>query len=247
MSNSPSDNNQKKPLGCWVKLLAALGLVPLAFLGWLWWNYPETTLRYRLTVSVTVDGRLSSGSGVWEVSYVPSVCWGICRTLARVRGEAFPIPLDSNRRIWVLLRGTKWPALNRPSEFYYYDPRAPEWLAPAAFERSVGARTASDRASYVRSLRTIRGEASLDADDLPQLAILQNENDPNSVRWIELSSPIEILGMSVRFVSASIAITDARPDRGASDELPWLDDTRRLILSPLPPGALRRRDFNRID
>jgi hypothetical protein len=238
---------QKRQIGCWAKLLMAICLLPLAFLGWFWWHYPETTLRYRLSVNVIANGRASTGSSVWEVSYVPSVCWGICRTLARVRAEAFPIHLDSNRRIWVLLRGTKWPALNRSSEYYYYDPRAPEWLAPAAFGRSVGARTASDRASYVRSLRTIRGEARLDADDLPQLAFLHDENDPSSVQWIDLSRPLEISGMKVRFASASISITQEPPKRSLNDALPWLDDTRRAILSQFPRDGLRRTDFKTID
>jgi hypothetical protein len=73
---------QKRQIGCWAKLLMAICLLPLAFLGWFWWHYPETTLRYRLSVNVIANGRASTGSSVWEVSYVPSVCWGICRTLA---------------------------------------------------------------------------------------------------------------------------------------------------------------------
>lgn len=207
--------------------IATLLLIAImaAAIGWFYWSFPETILRYRLTAEFRVDGKPVSGTGIWQVKYRPSVCFDVCKIITKMSAEAIPIELGTGRgTLWILLRQR-----NSSPDFPFEIKTDPNWMVPYLLGHSPFAPPSFP--TYVRGLRQIQGTIHPTLDQLPQMVILKSDELPIVYQWVGTGPGGVDLGLLPEFVGATITITDEPPTSGIRNRLKWLTRKDRPVLS----------------
>jgi hypothetical protein len=205
--------------------MKALGLVAAFVIGAaVVWQvaFPTYTHRYRLTVSIEIDGQVHTGSSVIEIAYVGQPEIGDVGPFAppRVRGQAPVVDLGEHGAIVAaLLPGG---ANNRSSS------------APYLAMKAYGVTRGYD--AY-RTIGRQSGRRDLAADNMPLLIWFENLADPIAARVVDPSALSDMLGPTARLAAAYVEITDAPIVIDIDKKLPWYADLERRQKGH---GVLRR-------
>jgi hypothetical protein len=167
---------------------------------------PLGAYRFRLTVTVDVDGQTKSGSSVIEITNrpqlrlsaeMPSVVYGIT-------GDAVFVDLGSNRNILALL--TMTPSGGGADSFID--------LAPRVFDFS---------SASVPPRIPLGSTRMLTGSNIPLLVTFDDLRRPISLRVVRPEDFEAVFGPGVRLQSVTMETTDAPITRGIAQHLPWLD------------------------
>ncbi len=201
---------------------------------------PEHALTYRLTVTVSDNGRPVSGSGVRREDWVPNQVGGSNVPLMHeVKGDAIVLPIRG-RLLVVTLAGWDKPTCTGPR-----DPqgcrKADDWSPQAARPATVG----EPGVWPWKSPPGADGKASLGADQLPVLATFEGAPSLAAVKVVDAAHLEDAFGPGVRVQSAAAERTGDGVTRGVATALPFLRDPgpqmQDCILAypppQLPPGA----------
>jgi hypothetical protein len=200
--------------------------------------FPSATVRYRLTLEAQVDGKVRTGSGVIEVSYVknPKLLPNEAEFHIDVRGQAVALDLGE--------RGTLFALLKAGAD----DRSGAEWIVLRAFNFPGGA-LPSPVEKGIGDVRRLSGKVELPLGSLPLLVRFRN---PKDLRTVERVEPFDIeksFGAGARLVRASLQIVPAgiwplswygitgEPiTNGVEDKLAWWNGPH-LWLEPLGNGV----------
>jgi hypothetical protein len=94
-------NKIVRRLAVW--LLMPLALMTVAICGWVQWNFPTCTFRYRLAAEVMTPEGLKTGSSVIEVSYSHGTSGGGAIAVLNMTGEAVYVDLGRGQNLFVTL------------------------------------------------------------------------------------------------------------------------------------------------
>jgi hypothetical protein len=198
-----------------ILLYIALGIVALIVGAVLFYKgvFPTYTYRYRMTVEVTVDGVVHSGSSVIEVRLVrqPQVLSGVPRVRAELTGEAVFVDLGKGRNVIALLASGP----NGSNVDY------PSYLVSKHFRLSMW--DDWDLAKYSE----LRGRWDLPANQLPTFVTFADLNDPKSARVVSLNEFKRVFGPDVHLKRVEIEMTNAPVTLELEAKLPWWASSRR--------------------
>jgi hypothetical protein len=188
--------------------LAIVGLIALYKL-----SYPTYSCRYRMTVSVEVDGQTRSGSSVIEFSAIKQMPF--LPTVNPIRfdaeGEAVSIDLGGQRSLIALLKSGE----------FAEDGNFPLRVVPAHFRLNTDRQWAS--------LSTLRGKWELPEKDLPTLATLSDPNNSATLRVVLPDQLEQTFGQNIRWRGVAIEMTTDPVTRGLVDRLPFLISQKRML------------------
>jgi hypothetical protein len=175
--------------------------------GLLWQiAFPTYTHRYRLTVSIEIDGQIHTGSSVIEIAYVGQPSIGDVGPFgpARVRGQAVFVDLGKHGAVVAALQpGT---VKNGSSNTTY--------LALRAYRMNSGFD------SY-RIIAQQRGRRDLAADNMPLFIWFENVADPSTARVVDPGALSDTLGPGSRLAAAYVEITNDPIVIDIDKKLPW--------------------------
>jgi hypothetical protein len=182
------------------------------------------TARYRLDVTLLVDGRPITGSVVQEVLVRNAGGTGnpLPRVRFRLNGQALAIPLPGRPMlIALMMTGTE--------DAYRH-------LLPDACGLEIGDGSVD---SYVERVHSFSGSCELTGRNIPRLLSIENPNDAHTLALVDRDNLAAGLGSGVEFHSARITTTDEAVTAGLETVLPWL----------IAPVDKRGRDYvlNKID
>jgi hypothetical protein len=183
-------------------VLGVLYLVYKAF-------YPDYAYRYRLELTLEMDGKAYTGSSVIDVKWIggPSVAaHGAYAADVRLRGQAPIIDLGD--------RGIVIASLAATGNYGREDGMGAEWICGIAF--------GSD-SSYneIPKLPRLTGRRDLQPDGWPRLILLLNRSDPNAVRAFRPTETEAVFGKGTHFTSAFVEITSDPIIIDIDKKLPW--------------------------
>lgn len=184
-------------------------------------TFATYSYRYRLDISLSVDGEPHTGSGVIEVIFRcgPPIS-GFGRCAHSVQGQAPVIDLGS--------RGVIVAALYTGDTVHSAPDNAIDavWLGAYAF----GNRCADEELS---KLSTLRGKRSITGGSLPRLIWFSDRSSPASATRITNENASQVLGSLVAFSDISVEIT-ADPIHISIDKaLSWIPSLERKERSGL--------------
>jgi hypothetical protein len=202
-----------------MKLMDVLGILVACVLlvGTAASQAPQTySYRYRLTVSIAIDGQLHTGSSVIEVNWRPRPDFGNGPGyLPSIRGQAVFVDLGARGAIVAALQV----AAARPD--LTNGPWNAEWIAPRAFHMSV--------TPELPDLR-MEGRRQLARDNMPQLIWFSDPNDPTTARKVLPDDVRTLIDPNGGF-EADIEITGDPIMIDIDKKLPWFN-----TLSGGPPN-----------
>jgi hypothetical protein len=210
----------------WAPALGALALCGCA--------KPQHALTYRLTVTVSGNGRSVSGSVVRSEDWTADQVGGSNVPLQHhARGDAIVLPIRG-RLLVVALAG--WDKL------VCTGPRDPQgcrkrddWSPQAASPATVG----EPGAWPWKALPGADGKASLAPGQLPVLVTFAGAPSLANVKVVDAADLEDAFGPGVRVASASVERTSHRVTRGVTAALPFLRDPggemQNCILVDPPP------------
>lgn len=171
-------------------------------------SYPTYSCRYRMTVTVDVDGQPRSGSSIIEyrMSKQPQLGWIFNPYKTGVSGEAVFVDLGGQRNVVALLAS---------------GPNAENAGFPEGVVRSHFTKP-SDFDRYAASLPSLRGNWELSDADLPTLITFSNPSDPATIKVIRTDQLEQVFGPGVRWRGVRIEMTTEAVTRGIELRLPWV-------------------------
>ena len=215
--------------GVWRSWILALGLAGLAACA-----KPEHQLTYRLTVTVSDNGRPVTGSVVRSEDWVPQSIGGSNVPLAHdTHGDAIVLPIRG-RLLVVTLADWDKPSCTGPG-----DPqgcrRRGDWSPQAAQPATAG----DPGAWGWRSKPGADGQARLDAGQLPVLVTFRGPPSLAGVEVVDAAHLDAAFGPGVTLQSATAEPTSDAVTRGVAAQLPFLNTpagTQDCILADPPPN-----------
>lgn len=172
-----------------------------------WEQTPKAAIRYRMTLTASVDEKPTQGSGVVAVEYIKPPDWLLDspNVDAIVRGEAVMLDMGKRGKLFALLCAGS-------------DPRTgPKSLVPHLWGRN-----AIISAKDTAWLRGLSGSKSVDLNELPLLVRFRDSNDPNSVEQVDPNDLEASFGSGAKLLNATIEITNEPVTSGLHNALPWL-------------------------
>jgi hypothetical protein len=193
----------------WPPVLAGLALVACA--------PPQHPLTYRLTVTVSDNGRPISGSVVRSEGWVASQVGGDNVALNHeTRGEAIVLPIRG-RLLVVTLGGWDKPRCTGPRDPQGCLKRG-DWTPQATKAEIVGAHeTWSWKAAPGAD-----GRANLAVDQLPILVTFDGPPSLANVKVVDAAHLDAVFGVGVRLESAVVQPTNEGVSRGVAAALPFV-------------------------
>jgi hypothetical protein len=194
-------------------------------------KYPDYTFRYRLELTLEIDGIPYTGSSVIEVQWIggPSIeHHGANAADGFVYGQA---PLIDLGQRGVLIAALETDLGNDAAV-------SARWLGAQAF---------GNDSSYDRlpELARVRGRRDLKPDNWPRLMLLPDRLDPKSARKIGPDEIENIFGHGARFTSAFVETTHDSIKIDIDKKLPWYpawaDEIRKVRLQLSYPGVVTLR------
>lgn len=226
-------------------LWIAIGIA-LALAAGLWFAHsipPTYKNRYRLTLEVEDNGKIYSGSSVFEheLRKLPPNL-NFQSVDRKFRGEATPVELDNDRVLVALLYSshTTFGRSDRPNN----NP----WTAYYFIGRSRGWDTEwrNGRNETLERLRRYPKDTPLEIrpEDLPALIVFRDRRDPMTAEPADPRDLAKALGPGVRLKRATIEITGAPLSNSIEQQFPWLRDrlARHAAISG-HTGSMDREDF----
>lgn len=187
-----------------------LGIVALAIIGAFALyklSYPTYSCRYRMTVTVEVEGQLRSGSSVIEYWMSKQPRLPIFNPYQTgVSGEAVFVDLGEQRNVVALLAS----GLNAEKAGY------PEGVIRSHFTKP------NDFDRYAASLSSLRGSWELSSGDLPTLVTFSNASDPATIKVIRADQLEQVFGPGVRWRGVRIEMTTEAVTNEIESRLPWV-------------------------
>lgn len=188
------------------KVLFEILLVVGAITVWWHTSFPTASYRYRLTISVEVDGKVHSGSSVIDVRYRFNPHWAAALSNGvqynvGVKGQAVIIDLGT--------RGTLVAALHSGTGSGHIGVNADYLMGRAVL--SFPGRNASGfpvTRENVRTISQIEGTAELTPDNLPLLIWFPELNNSAAPQIVTPAEFANVIGDQTRLVSAHVAITN---------------------------------------
>jgi hypothetical protein len=200
----------------WFVLVVTLALaVAIAYFAWPFSN-KYYIHRYRLTLTLDVNGSMHSGSSVVEVTWIQqpqNLPIPVPRFAPNVRGEATVVDLGDGRVVVALLGQATG----------QYLPTPPEWLVMRAFGLA-------DIDASIPLIARLAGVRPLEGKDIPALVIFADRAKPESAFAVTPSGPQRELTSGVRLLAATIEITSNPVTNQISEQLPWLLAPGRLAV-----------------
>lgn len=182
-------------------VMVAVGVLAAAFVFLRFGIFPYEDLRYRLAITVNVDGKDYSGSSVMQVRYTdPADIFPMNRKGAGLTGQALTIDLGQDRALVALLIAP--PGSRVAGDYRAYPTAIP--VKEFKIARSIGAL----KLSAVRRVRTEGAKARVPVGALPLLVYLPNVNDPASAKLVDPNDLAATLGDHARIVSADAETVD---------------------------------------
>jgi hypothetical protein len=182
---------------------------------------PSATIRYRMTLEVSVNGEPKIGSGVIEVSYDKNlrILGASADLVIEVDGEAVSVDLGEGDALFALLTPGRHPR------------SGPEYVIPVLFNLTTGGFGSED----IGRISVLNGRREIPSELLPLMVRLRNLRDPKSAELFDPSeakpSPdqglkltratIEIVGVGMWPLNL-LGITGAPISHGIAAKLPWL-------------------------
>lgn len=213
---------------------------------------PTTEKRYRLEISVEIDGKEYTGSAVQQLTATgwPRAFKFVAHGRAHyeVYGEAVAIDLGDHGTLYALLRYP--PPPDRPTELHlakrYY----------TAFVPTVcGLRVKnSNYTAFIWRIRLMQGECEVPVEELPMLVRFANEPELDSVEQVDPENLAATYGPSAKFLGAKISFTNERLSTDIEKRLPWMEAQKgRITVLPYDPKnpklneIMKRSYFVRVD
>ena len=172
-----------------------------------WFGLDRATIRYRMTVSATVDGKPVSASAVQELDvwaeFTPVTNFG--RTSTRIYGEAVLLPVNGGAALLVLLYG----------EHDIED----AWDKQMLHACNINGLTPHD---VVAAARAFGGPCVLAPEAHPLVISMANQSDPNTVLKVMPPTDATIGGHHVHIDKITLAATNDPPANDIVRALPWL-------------------------
>ncbi len=226
-----------------VLILAVLGL-GLATL-----TVPEALVRYRTTVTLVVDGKTVTGSGIIQVSYFKNIRLGGASASIReeTKGAAIPIFITERDVILILMAGGINPRSN------------PELIVPVAFGVSSGGIDLEN----LHRLETLSGTREIPTPLLRPAARFSNISDPTTAKFIPLYDPevaalrgVEVQRATIEIVAPGIwpfnlfGATGDPISTSVIDQILWIDSEPKqkqfheaLLKSGFSSGAVETKSL----
>jgi len=188
-------------------LLAAIGLVFVLYKV----SFPTYSYRYRLQISLSIGGKIHTGSSVIEVKWgcgplIPGA--GLAPCAPSIGGQATVVDLGP--------RGVLVATLFTGENISPVPDGAVDavWLCANAF---------GNRSTYeeLPKLPGLAGRRALAPDNFPRLVWFSNPADPNSARKVTVGNVASILDPTARFTEASVEITSDPIVVDIAKKLPW--------------------------
>lgn len=204
------------PRACWKAAFAFL-LVVVSGLALAACNSRPQTIRYKLTVDVTVDGTIHSGSVVNEAYIGFHDGWFNISPVPR-RGfsaEAAIVELGSAGTLFVLVFGDDFLRQTAASD--------PAYLI---FQNFPESRTMDFGPNLVASINRHQGPVDIKFEKLPMMVRFRDIADRNTVELVEPDNISKIFEYDMRFLSAKIEISKEPLTRALMDKLPWVAATK---------------------
>jgi hypothetical protein len=181
-------------------------------------NHPTYSYRYRLQLSLEVDGKVHTGSSVIEVTWEcgPKIAdSGPCGPV--LAGQATVIDLGSRGVVVATLHSG--------------DSISPDGSIDAAF---LCTNAFGKRSSYeeLPALPRLTGWRTLSTDNFPRLVWFSNPSDPKSAKKITVEDVPYSMDPTARFTEAFVEITKDPIVVDIRQALPWLGP-----LESKPPGS----------
>jgi hypothetical protein len=207
---------ERKELKRRVRIVAIIAIVAIgvlaAVIGWNYLTGAPSTLHYRLTLKVDVDGQPHIGSGVIETRwgdqrYASSLAGGVAWHVF-VKGEAVVIDLGQRGLMFATLDGRRDSRCNDP----------PSLVAVVLGKTSVGSMTPG----LLRRISEYTSPTKVDVDCIPMLVRFGDPANPMTAQLVDPNDLSTAFGSGVKLVEATIAITDEQVTRGIESTLPWV-------------------------
>jgi hypothetical protein len=194
----------------------------------------STTIRYRLTLQVDIDGVAHMGSGVIETewTYYPKWLQGLTTPWrVEIHGEAVVVDLGSRGLLFALLTG--------PAAYDHGHPQRINPTNPQAVLRYFNY-TGRDGLTQesLDGLARRRDIIDIPISGLPMLVRFGDIRDPGTMVQVNPDDLARYFGPDARLVRATLAITDSPVSRGIEDRLSWLNGLKKRNFSdggPLSP------------
>lgn len=213
-------------LGRSLLILLGLGLI---FWGLWSWFAPTAVVRYRLDVTLEVDGKPVTGSVVQELvaSTWPLHLPGNARVGYQLYGQALRVNLADRGVLYVLMER--------------YCPGSSTWgqckgqykhLIPDVCDVKVKHewRNTESFATYVRRFKHLTGSCEISEENLPIMVRLDDEMEQTSAKLVLPDTLADAFGGNVRLVSASVIFTDEPISTGIEELLPWLKSSDPVAI-----------------
>lgn len=193
-----------------MKWIAGVAIIIGGLIGLYYLKYPVYSHRYRLTVSIEVEGKVHSGSSIIEIGWQRGPPLGDAGGYAPIiRGQAALVDLgDRGVVVAALMTGEGYgPAKDGAL--------SAQWLAAEAF----GNHSAGDE---IPELPKLRGKRDIALNKLPRLLWFRDRQDPTTAQKFMVQDIPAIFGPEARFAGASVEITSDPIVVDIRQKLPWL-------------------------
>jgi len=202
----------------WVGILLALIVAAVVLFKV---NFPTYSYRYRLQLSLFVDGQVHTGSSaievVWECG--PKIS-GLGRCAPSLGGQAAAIDLGPRGVVVAALRGGETFSLDKSVDAV--------WLCASAF----GYQSSNEE---LPELPRLTGRRDLSPSNFPRLVWFANPADVKSAQKIVAPNVASVLGPTARITEAFVEITSDAIVVDIPKKLPWFSE---LLLAQKGKGIL---------
>jgi hypothetical protein len=195
------------------------------------------TFRYRLTLSVNVDGMVHTGSSVIEDTFIDQVALaglaGGIPWAARLRGEAVAVDLGARGILFCVLRRDPTRNLSRDAELF------PLLVFGDYFAAGFPVTDSAKFGAQIRELVRYKPKRGVDPDALPMLVRFRDLHNPASVERVDPANLAAQFGPGVELAAAMMEITDEPVTTGIENVLSWLKTGYpEKLLVPATGGPL---------
>ena len=180
------------------------------------------TYRYRITVEVEADGKIQSGSGIFETrwQYNPEWFYRVRDWDAGGTGEAPVVDLGTHG-ILIAVNGAlveydKCASPPRPIPF------APVFAVSKTEPGGIPPIYNVDKKTLFAALKAFRDRYQLQPFELPQFVWLPNRNDRLSARIVCPENVTNDIDPTIKLGIVTVEMTSDYPDGAIYEKLPWL-------------------------
>ncbi len=200
------------------KLVAIVLVLGLGLYGFVAYNFPEASHRYRLTVEIEADGKVHTGSGVVQVQWFELIMSQRTEN-SRVEGRAPLVDLGKHGVVVAALKN------NIRSVQFKPEPRDAEYLALEAFygRPTWATKKVSQQRKAYAAIGGETGRRALPEASYPPFIWLPNPGDRGSAQPMMARDFSSKIDPSVKIRSVTVEMTNDPFDNNLFEKLPWLE------------------------